>query len=228
MKFSRSLARLFAFTATMTTLGMSAQSDAHAILTSPKPRDTSDANKAGPCGPAPIVNGPNLYTPGATMTVSWKETINHPGCFVVEWSTDGNKTFTNLATVKHTTVGALPRPYSTQVTLPAGNCTSCTLRMIQWMLADDLQACPPATIPLNSQYFSCAEMTTDPIRLADMAGMTVTDMAMSSSPDMAVTTPPPGDGGTTATGCNFPAQTATSTGGLLILAAAAGLLRRRR
>ncbi|HNF98629.1 MAG TPA: hypothetical protein PK493_15110, partial [Pseudomonadota bacterium] len=83
-------------------------------------------------------------------------------------------------------------------------------------------------IPLNSQYFSCAEMTTDPSRFGDMAGMTVTDMAMSSSPDMAVTTPPPGDGGTTATGCNFPAQTATSTGGLLILAAAAGLLRRRR
>lgn len=228
MKFSRSLARLFALTATMTTLGISAQSDAHAILTSPKPRDTSDANKTGPCGAMAIVNGPNLYTAGANVTVSWKETINHPGCFVVEWSKDNNATFTNLATVKHTTVGALPRPYSTQVTLPTGTCSSCTLRLIQWMLADDLQPCPPSTVPANSQYFSCAEMTTDPNRFADMAGMPVADMAVSTPPDLAVSMPPPGDGGTTATGCNFPAHSATSAGALVILAAAAGLLRRRR
>ncbi len=228
MKFSRTLARLFALTATMTTLGISAQSDAHAILTSPTPRDTSAANKTGPCGAAPIVNGPNLYTPGSSVTIKWNETVNHPGCFVVEWSKDNNATFTNLATVKHTTVGAVPRPYSTQVTLPSGNCQSCTLRMMQWMLADDVTPCPPATIPPNSLYYSCAEMTTDITRFQDMAGGPVADMAMASVPDMAVANRPPTDGGTTATGCNFPAQTATSAGGLLILAAAAGLLRRRR
>ena len=228
MKFSSTLARLFVLTATMTTLGVAAECYAHAVLTSPKSRDGSDLNKSGPCGSLPIINPPNLYTAGQQVTVAWKETVNHPGCFVVEWSKDNNATFTNLATVKHTTVGALPRPYSTTVTLPTGNCQNCTLRLIQHMLANDGLACPPATPAAGSLYFSCAEMTTDPNRLADMSMPPVTDMAV-AAPDLAVTTtPPPGDGGTTATGCNFPGHTASSAGALLVLAAASSLLRRRR
>jgi LPXTG-motif cell wall-anchored protein len=43
-----------------------------------------------------------------------------------------------------------------------------------------------------------------------------------------MTTPPTDDGGSMSTGCNFPGHAATSAGGLMVLAAALGLLRRRR
>ena len=68
--------------------------DALWVLTSPKSRDGSDLNKSGPCGSLPIINPPNLYTAGQQVTVAWKETVNHPGCFVFDWSKDNNATFT--------------------------------------------------------------------------------------------------------------------------------------
>ncbi len=222
MKLRRTLVRLLTLTATLTSLGIAVNSSAHAVLTNPLSRDGADANKTGPCGVAPTVNGPNSYTPGQSMTVTWKETVNHPGCFVVEWSSDNNATFTNLATVKHTTVGALPRPYSTTVTLPAGNCTNCTLRMVQHMLANETLPCPPAAPAAGSLYFSCAQMNAVSTPPSDMGA--ATDLA--TAPDLAM--PPTMDGGTTATGCNFPGHAATSAGGLMVLAAAVGLLRRRR
>ena len=114
--------------------------------------------------------------------------------------------------------------------LPAGNCTSCTLRVIQHMLVDDVVPCPPAAPAAGSIYYSCAEMTTDPTRFYDMSMPASGDMAgsldLSVAPDLA--TPPTSDGGTTATGCNFPGHAATSAGGLMVLAAAVSLLRRRR
>lgn len=230
MRLSHPLSRLLTLTATLASMGISVSSSAHAVLTSPISRDGADANKTGPCGAAPIINGPNLYTAGQAMTVTWKETVNHPGCFVVAWSNDNNVTFNTLATVKHTTVGATPRPYSANVTLPAGNCTKCTLRVIQHMLADDVVPCPPAAPAAGSIYYSCAEMTTDPTRFYDMSMPASGDMAgsmdLSVAPDLA--TPPTMDGGTTATGCNFPGQAATSAGGLMVLFAAVSLLRRRR
>jgi len=228
MKFSRSLARFLAITATMTTLGIAAQSFGHAVLTYPKSRDGLDGNKTGPCGTAVVTNPPiNLYTVGQMMTVTWNETINHPGCFVVEWSKDNNATFTNLATIPHTTAGATPRPYLAKVNLPASSCSSCTLRVIQHMLAADNLPCPPVTPAPGSLYFSCAEMTTDPSRLPDMSMPGSSDLGspadLAMAPDLAM-----GDGGTTATGCNFPGHTASSAGALMVLAAAVSLFRRRR
>lgn len=221
MKFSSTFARCFAVAATLTTLGLSTHSFAHAVLTDPVSRDGADANKTGPCGTAVIKNGPTTYTPGQTITVKWNETVNHPGCFVVEWSKDNNATFTNLTTVKHTTVGATPRPYSTTVTLPAGDCQNCTLRLIQHMLANDTLTCPPATPAAGSLYYSCAQMVSaSPDMGAAPVDMTVTEADM--------TTPPTDDGGSMSTGCNFPGHAATSAGGLMVLAAALGLLRRRR
>jgi len=221
MKFSSTLARCFAVAATLTTLGISTHSSAHAVLTDPQSRDGADANKTGPCGTAAIKYGANTYTPGQTITVKWNETVNHPGCFVVEWSKDNNATFTNLATVKHTTVGATPRPYSTTVTLPTGDCQNCTLRLIQHMLASDTAACPPATPAAGSLYFSCAQM----VSASPDMGATPVDMTVAAA-DLA--TPPSTDGGSMSTGCNFPGQAASSAGGLMVLAAALGLLRRRR
>lgn len=221
MKFSSTLARCFALVATLTTVGTTTHSFAHAVLTEPQSRDGADGNKTGPCGTAVIKYGANNYTPGQSLTVKWNETVNHPGCFVVEWSKDNNATFTNLATVKHTTVGATPRPYSTTVTLPTGDCQNCTLRLIQHMLSSDALPCPPATPAAGSLYFSCAQMVS---ASADL-GVTPGDLAVVPA-DMA--TPPPTDGGSMSTGCNFPGQAASSAGGLMVLVAALGLLRRRR
>ena len=75
MRLRRTLARLLTLTATLPSLGIAVNSSAHAVLTYPLSRDGADANKTGPCGVAPTVNGPNAYTPGQSMTVTWKETV---------------------------------------------------------------------------------------------------------------------------------------------------------
>ena len=115
------------------------------VLTDLVSYDGADANKTGPCGNQRCCQEwTDHHTPGQTITVKWNETVNHPGCFVVEWSKDNNATFTNLTTVKHTTVERLDR-IRTTVTLPAGDCQNRTLRLIQHMLANDTLTCPPAT-----------------------------------------------------------------------------------
>jgi len=139
---------------------------AHAVLTAPRPRDMSDEHKDpnGPCGlnrtaVQPMTTPPLL--PGAMFNVTWNETVNHPGCFIVDFSASNDANWVTLTTVPHKTTGGTPRPYSAMVTLPGAPCTACTLRLRQIMLNSEPAAgaaCPPANLPSGSTYFSCANV----------------------------------------------------------------------
>src|SRR5215218_5879965 len=66
---------------------------AHISLTSPAPRDAM--LEAGPCGTAGSVRGSTVTTfkPGEKITVTWTETVDHPGHFRISFDDDGNDSF---------------------------------------------------------------------------------------------------------------------------------------
>ncbi len=144
---------------------------AHALFVSPKPRDNVDGWKefrtkgfVQPCGVARKSGQPvTVLKTGSTVSLSWNETVNHPGCFLVDFSED-EKTFKELANFKHVNKPAItvaaPRPYMTSVTLPAGvKCDGCILRLRQVMLGTEAAVCPPpGGIDPNDLYYSCANI----------------------------------------------------------------------
>lgn len=131
------------------------------------------------CGVAAQGRNParvTTYAPGATITVTWDETINHPGHFRIAFQPAG-EVFgipapgagapSNFPDVDQTgmtdAAGALiladmipDGTPSTQVTLPNMECDNCTLQFIQVMTDN-----PPYTIDLASDdiYFNCADIT---------------------------------------------------------------------
>ncbi|HEU0035371.1 MAG TPA: SCE4755 family polysaccharide monooxygenase-like protein [Kofleriaceae bacterium] len=135
----------------------SGTASAHATLDYPPPRTLE--NKTGPCGAAGSTRGSNVttFSPGATITVQWRETVDHPGHYRISFDTDGNQ-FQNPSTPDD----AFPETllddiqdksggsYTAQVTLPNTPCTNCTLQLIQIMTT---------TVPYNSFYFQCADIT---------------------------------------------------------------------
>jgi MYXO-CTERM domain-containing protein len=137
---------------------------AHAVLTAPLPRDDSDSHKDpnGPCGVGRLESQPvTPLKPGSELTVTWNETVNHPGCFVVDFAAAGDMGWQTLATLPHDATGATPRPYSTMVTLPSAPCSACTLRVRQIMLGEELApgaVCPPANLGSGLTYYSCANL----------------------------------------------------------------------
>ena len=71
--------------------------EAHISLLSPSPR-TAELKK-GPCGVLNGTKGANVtaFEPGQTITVSWAETINHPGHYRISFDDDGDDDFVNPA-----------------------------------------------------------------------------------------------------------------------------------
>ncbi len=143
----------------------SSASGAHTLLTSPTPRDDSDLHKDpnGPCGVSRAASQPMNapLEPGSALNLTWTETINHPGCFVIDFSMAGDADWQTLTTVPHESDGNTPRPYATTVTLPGAACSDCTLRLRQIMLGAEPTAgaaCPPADLALGSTYYSCANV----------------------------------------------------------------------
>lgn len=114
------------------------------------PRSSSDSLKTGPCGGVVRTSTPKAYAPGATITVKWEETINHPGRFEFYFSPANDSNFVLLKTVNDTmdSTNDLPHQYSTTITLPSTPCDNCTLQMIQVMT----DRSPP------SNYYSCADI----------------------------------------------------------------------
>jgi MYXO-CTERM domain-containing protein len=142
---------------------------AHILLVDPKPRDNNDTHKsdATPCQPArtaaqavTMMDAKGVaYAGGATITVKFNETTNHPGCFAIDIAPADDKGWVMLGTMKHMTAPRVPRPYETTVKLPDGMaCDNCTLRVRQFMLASDPAVCPPPTIPAGQTYFQCANV----------------------------------------------------------------------
>jgi hypothetical protein len=151
--------------------------EAHALLNNPMPRDQQDGYKdppmtppgtGAPCGISEASSQPhNTLTAGAPITVTWSETINHPGCFVIDFSAANDQSFQILGVKSHmnppaptSPTKAKPRMWSLDVTLPSTPCPKCTLRLRQLMLTSDVTAdkCPPASIPNGSTYYSCSNV----------------------------------------------------------------------
>jgi uncharacterized protein (TIGR03382 family) len=138
-----------------------AVADAHIQLTSPLPRTLQQ--KAGPCGDAttPRSQNPTVLEPGATITVTWNETINHPGHFRISFDADGQD-FTVPLDFDDTTqsenvlvdliADANGGSYTQEITLPNVECESCTLQLIQ-MMTDKAPYGDG-----NDIYFQCADV----------------------------------------------------------------------
>lgn len=137
---------------------LSAVADAHIALRSPAPR-TAD-QKAGPCGAAGSTRGTKVtnFAPGATITVEWDETVDHPGHYRIAFDDDGDDVFQNPNNPNDNFAFTLMEPiadhaaghYTAQVTLPTTPCTNCTLQLMQIMTT---------TVPYNSFYYQCADIT---------------------------------------------------------------------
>jgi hypothetical protein len=152
---------------------VSSAAHAHALLAAPMPRDQRDGYKDpnGPCGIAAATSQTRTaLTPGASFMVTWKETINHPGCFVIDFSASGDSNWQVIGKKSHANPPAPtnpttsnPRNWSTMVTIPSGPCTACTLRLRQIMNdggSDYTDAqCPPATVASGKTYYSCANVS---------------------------------------------------------------------
>jgi uncharacterized protein (TIGR03382 family) len=142
---------------------------AHAVLSYPPPRTTE--LKEAPCGALNSTRGANVTTlaPGSTLTIDFKETIEHPGHYRISFDQDGQDFFMPTDYVTNTegqlnvvddmipdlTTTPLPaggRPYQVTITLPNVECTNCTIQLIQMMTEN-----PP--FDQNDVYFSCADIT---------------------------------------------------------------------
>jgi len=209
---------------------------AHIELTSPTPR--YDDQKEGPCGRGKTdkrTTNITTFAPGEKITVTWTETVNHPGHYRISFDPDGTsafvdpKSFTDLNTAPSVLVDGIAdtpgkKTYSQEVTLPDVECDNCTLQVVQVMTdkapygnGDDL-------------YYQCADLVLT-------RGATEEDAGSSGSSGADASAPPPSSGSSTSSGCAtaavgrpLAAFGGVSLAGLLGLAAlgVAGPRRRRR
>ncbi len=123
--------------------------------------------KLGPCGVTgdKRTTNPALVTtfkPGETITVTWRETVQHPGHFRLAFDSDGQdfglpgaaspSGAVVLADAIADRSGANGLVYEQQVTLPNIECSNCTLQLIQIMTT----AGPPYAA--GDLYFNCADL----------------------------------------------------------------------
>lgn len=143
---------------------------AHVRLLSPASR-YGDEMKFGPCGRLGGVRSANVSTfaPGAVITVSFDELIDHPGYYRIAFDPSGDlalapptwdpgsSTWSNPAGVQvladriPDAAGGLTRA-ALQVTLPDVECDGCTLQLIQVMTDK------PPFDGLDDFYFQCADL----------------------------------------------------------------------
>ena len=154
-------------------LGAPATASAHAFVSNPPARDVGNpdenarAHKTGPCGGIARFGTPKKYTPGETITVTWKETIAHQGCFQIGFTTKANPTvnadFTVLKQINDP-AGGTNMPYTDTVTLPAGMKTPAGTLVVRQLMNGN-KAC--ANNPANPDgaadasggtYYSCADI----------------------------------------------------------------------
>ena len=147
------------------------EASAHARLVDPKPRNNSTQykNETMACGGQPARSAAQPLTMlngGAKFMVRFEETVDHPGCFLIDFSATGDTNWQELANVKH--VGTAPDPsdqrpraYMKEVTLPSAPCTACTIRVRQVMMESrggEAAPCPPMPLGNTPTYFSCANV----------------------------------------------------------------------
>jgi hypothetical protein len=133
-------------------LALPSLASAHIVMTSPTPRSGSDSLKTGPCGNVAPTGSPAVFGVGETITLTWLETVDHPGYYRIAFSPGGDAGYDDnvlrddIADFQCTST---PCPYEAQVVLPTTPCQGCSLQLIQYM----------GTAPPYSPYFSCADIT---------------------------------------------------------------------
>ena len=230
-----------ALLASVLILAASGPAFAHIHLTAPLGRTDSMTGdqKEQHCGVANQVRNParvTTFTPGQTITVTWLETINHPGHYRIAFQPNGSifgippagAGAGGFPTVNQEGVDATNQSIvlkdripdgtlSTTVTLPNMECANCTLQFIQVMTDK-----PPYTVDALSDdiYFNCADITLSNTPAAPDAGPGAGPDAGAGGPDAGS-----GGGGSVDGGCST-----SGGGGLAGTALLAGLfaLRRRR
>jgi hypothetical protein len=145
--------------------GFAVPAGAHIQLTSPTQRYSDQ--KLGPCGRGSSdarTDKVTVLPPGATITVRWTETINHPGHYRIAFDDDGTDGFINPASttdfdnssavlednIPDTSSGGA---VTFSVTLPDIECDNCTLQVIQVMY--DKQG---NGFGNDDFYFQCADL----------------------------------------------------------------------
>lgn len=134
------------------------------------PRQRHEDQKYGPCGVTGGTRSQNVcsFRPGATITVAWDETIDHPGHFRIAFDEDGvdglidptgYEDFDNSPAVLEDNipdrdVSGADSAYSMQVTLPDVECQNCTLQLIQ-VMTDKMPWGPGGG---NDIYYQCADI----------------------------------------------------------------------
>jgi MYXO-CTERM domain-containing protein len=208
---------------------------AHISMTYPPPRTANQKLRA--CGDAKV-RGTNVTTlaPGATLTVIWKETVDHPGHFRISFDVDGqdfsippDTTTTTFGSDPNVLLDLIPdvqgnnppggRTYSQDVTLPNVECTNCTLQLIQLMTDHGAYTEPQGEG--DDIYYQCADLTLS--ASAPDAGIPVVDADVPG--EEAGANPATGEGGGGC--CSTGGGGGAGSFGLAAIALAA-ILRRRR
>jgi hypothetical protein len=147
-------------------VSLAAPAAAHIELLAPKKRVAG--LKTGPCGERDSVRGDDVceYRPGATITVAWDETVDHPGHYRIAFDEDGDDDFFDPASFDDVSggpgvlldgigdrdVGGDDRGYTQDITLPSVECDNCTLQVVQ-MMTDKAPYGDG-----NDLYYQCADI----------------------------------------------------------------------
>jgi MYXO-CTERM domain-containing protein len=171
-------------------LGLPAIAHAHIHMMDPASRAIDaqgNPQKLQHCGDPTVTRGTKIktYKPGETITVTWQETINHPGWYRISFQPNGEMfripPASNGQAIVNMVAQASNMPtedltgmmdpggtgsmilkdripdgtLTTTVTLPNMECTNCTLQLIQVMINN-----PPYTVAADSNdiYFNCADL----------------------------------------------------------------------
>jgi len=162
MKFTASHYWFFVFTLSLS-IALLEEAHSHARLDTVAengvliPR-TTDNNKlkGAPCASqTKATTAPVTLTGGDTITIYWREAINHPGHFIFNLSTDGDTTFSLLdADIDkidddQNKTDDLPHLYSADFQIPDIDCTNCTIQFIQVMTENP---------EFPTFYYNCADV----------------------------------------------------------------------
>jgi hypothetical protein len=139
--------------------------DAYAHIQLMYPSQRYDDQKNAPCGMTNGGRGDVVTTlePGATITVTWDETVNHPGHFRISFDPDGDDdfvdplsftdTYTNDSVMVDDIIDTPAGGVSGYtITLPDIECDNCTLQVVQVMT----DKAPYGDG--NDLYYQCADL----------------------------------------------------------------------
>jgi MYXO-CTERM domain-containing protein len=225
------------------TIAVPAVASAHIHMTSPSGRTTEQ--KIRHCGLAgsPRANV-STFPPGATITVTWQETIQHDGWFRIAFQHDGDEfqippgeagpcsgggacrfPQTDYTGMTDPVSGSLiiadriaDGTLSFDVTLPNVECTNCTLQLTQFMTSGHGDYGEDLG-ESDDIYFQCADL---------ILSASAADAAPGPTPDADPGNPQPDAGGNNNDGASGGCRVGGGSSGILTVLAMVGLLRRRR